>query len=133
MTYEEAVALSLDLVEKGLSSQEWKRSLSEDGNSCSYRGFEERKCAVGWLIDDARYAPKLEGAWAYRVFNHGTLVEPLKSYWASTSEEERLNFSAFCNEMQNVHDSAFDGEDMSKTFRAFKRKTLGRLSEEKTK
>ena len=35
-------------------------SLATEGN-CAYRGKNNTRCAVGWLIPDNRYDPKIEG------------------------------------------------------------------------
>ena len=54
-----------DAAVKGLASQEFARSEHPRSKyptlvGCAYRGFEGRKCAVGWLISDDKYYPELE-------------------------------------------------------------------------
>ncbi len=43
----------------GLQAQGWKRSVN-DNNSCRYRGYDGRKCAIGHLIPDEAYDSKYE-------------------------------------------------------------------------
>lgn len=45
-------------VVKGLASQDFKQSLQ--GTFCAFRGNNDRKCAIGWLIPDKLYSPPLE-------------------------------------------------------------------------
>jgi hypothetical protein len=56
---------------RGLASQGWRRSRTDEAfaSKCVYRGGEERKCAVGWLIPDDKYYPEMENWPLVEVLN----------------------------------------------------------------
>jgi hypothetical protein len=46
-------------VVKGLASQGFKRSQLSSTGSCQLR-YQDRKCAIGWLIPDSKYRKSME-------------------------------------------------------------------------
>lgn len=52
-----------DRVCKGLASQGFERSVVNKpaGEECAYRGFDDRRCAAGWLLPDKNYDESMEG------------------------------------------------------------------------
>lgn len=66
----------------GMESQNWERSTTADGTKCVYRGENGRKCAVGHLIPDSKYAPAMDMSYGdtsilgiykdYGLFDHDT-------------------------------------------------------------
>lgn len=52
-----------DIVSTGLIAQGAKSLLNDDGLSCRYRGTYGRKCAIGFLIPDSMYNPKMEATY----------------------------------------------------------------------
>lgn len=48
-----------DISYRGLASQGWENSINSSG-SCSYRGINGLKCAIGWLIPDDKYKSHMD-------------------------------------------------------------------------
>lgn len=82
-----------DIIVKGLRKQ-GKPSLSETEGMCLYRGPSNSKCAVGLLIKDSEYTPKMEGKSLYSIMN---------SY--SSLDRFRPNESLL-EAMQKLHDTS---------------------------
>jgi len=52
-----------------------------DGSSmCAYRGSRGRKCALGWIITDDEYTPKMEGHGVVSLDIAGLLPNRLKPF-----------------------------------------------------
>lgn len=89
---------AFDQMVRGLASQGWEQSRQAVGGGCQYRGIGGRKCAVGWLIPDELYDPKLDdSADGDHDTNIGALVD-----------ERLLDVDAsllpFLREAQHAHD-----------------------------
>jgi hypothetical protein len=54
----------------GLNGQNWKRSVDNKTECCVYRGPGGLKCAVGHLISDENYDPKMEGSCVTNMLEH---------------------------------------------------------------
>ena len=52
---------AFDTAVRGLNAQRAFSSYETNPESCSYRGSNGDKCAVGFLIPDDRYTPEIEG------------------------------------------------------------------------
>ena len=69
----------------------------DKNNSCKYRTGDGLKCAVGCLIPDNKYTPRLEGGNAsHNIETHGMRIDGV---WFYTYE-----FKEFLNSLQMVHD-----------------------------
>jgi hypothetical protein len=109
----------------GLKSQGFQKSTSIITGSCSYRGKQSRKCAIGHLILDEEYSS------SYESLNSSSLVTRCfddKRYPKLHSFFERIGLdfdnpldSMFLYGLQNVHDGAIvdDVEDMKKRLKEF--------------
>lgn len=76
---------------RGLASQDYQRSTS--GGTCQLRGRWGRKCALGWLIPDDMYAPKME---FHPVLYATEIITGAPSHDCEPME--------FLMELQNAHD-----------------------------
>jgi hypothetical protein len=110
----------------GLKSQGFQKSISIQSGSCSYRGKQDTKCAVGHLMLDEEYSPSYEG------LNASSLVARCfdeKKYPKLHSFFERIGLdfgnpldSMFLYGLQNAHDDADiddDGENLKKRLKNF--------------
>lgn len=73
-----------------------KRSRNENG-LCAYRGENGAMCAVGCLIDDAQYHPRLEN----RECSHPAMMIALLNSGVPTDCNKMLE------ELQGMHDTAY--------------------------
>lgn len=96
-----------DRAVSGLRSQGFEKSMDE--GTCSYRANDGKKCAIGWLVDDANYDPTLEG----RGANCDEVIEMARIY--DVKEGDTL-FLAY---LQQVHDYATNPKDMQKRLMKF--------------
>ena len=84
----------------GMQSQGWKQSRGRAPSSlaCRYRGRDDRKCAIGWLIPDDKYTPDIET----RTVRHGwRMIGPiLREIYGPTGP----NDIEFLMELQSAHD-----------------------------
>ena len=83
----------------GLASQGFVRSVTDIGfgvNRCQYRGSNNTKCGIGYLIPDERYNSLTEGN---SIFIHSVrnCVDPDRNW---TYEEVE-----FLNDLQTCHDN----------------------------
>lgn len=86
----------------GLASQRFERSETEEqviGISCRYRGDSGRKCAVGWLIPDEAYMPRMEKLMAE------TIAFTVLGIQESTTID-------FLGELQEAHDCSMSPSEM---------------------
>ena len=99
-----------NLAVRGLRGQGWKQSVWVEGTvgSCSYRGTEGRRCAIGWCIPDEVYDENLEG----------------KTVWESSVVRAaagiRLQDRLLAARLQDTHDLN-GGRAMEETFRQLAR------------
>lgn len=92
-----------DLVVAGLHSQGYKRSVSEDGLTCRYRGAYGRKCSIGHLIDDEEYEKRMEFClWGHQPALRKVLGLPLGYN----------PLFALLEDLQHAHDFAESPTDM---------------------
>lgn len=73
-----------------------KPRLTMDGEMCAYRGDSGTSCAVGCLIPDDLYDPKMEGNDAVGLFSRFPKVEKLLG-----KDNESL-----LSDLQRIHDSS---------------------------
>lgn len=99
MTRQEA----FDRAARGLAGQGFEKSLSVSGDKCLYRGAGGLKCAIGHLIPDELYDPKMDASVADRV-PFGTIIE-ICGLHASDVE--------FAADLQSAHDDAGDTGGLS--------------------
>ena len=52
---------AFDMALQGIRSQGYVASISEITESCAYRGDNECRCGVGWMIGDSNYHKDFEG------------------------------------------------------------------------
>lgn len=77
---------------------------------CAYRSEptetgEVLMCAIGALIPDEVYTPKMEG-YAYDIIFDEYGTEPLKHLYAGLSEDDQYELSGFLSEVQfELHDT----------------------------
>lgn len=86
----------------GLKSQGFKRSgiVDEDGSfNCLYKMNDNLKCAIGWIIPDDKYSPKLDEC-------HIQEVLELVGFDATDAEIQ------FCAYLQAAHDGSKTPEIM---------------------
>lgn len=98
---------------EGLKSQGFEKSVAvhSDGysNRCMYRDGTGRKCAVGWLIDDSNYHPRLDrGLLSVRAVVESGAVDGVSP---SLSREDCREIS-FLQALQEAHDGADDHDRM---------------------
>lgn len=96
----------LDYVMINMISQGWYSSgdnPKEPGSTCLYRGEDECKCSVGFLISDELYKPEIEGLDASEEIVIDLVQNSLSSYKDKLSAEFLLH-------IQSIHDVTFDKE-----------------------
>ena len=81
-----------------------QNSQSIINGTCAYRGLENKKCAVGQLIDEEFYTPNLEG----NIINNGLVREAVKNSCQKRGWNVDDSTLRMLNHMQNVHDSFGD-------------------------
>lgn len=94
---------------RGLAGQGWERSVTtQEGpyTQCCYRGDGGRKCAIGHLIPDEDYSPRMEG---------GAITWPQVLETCGLSSADR----GFAVDMQIAHDRAESPEGMLRNYREF--------------
>lgn len=74
-----------------------KKSTNEFG--CGYRGDNETKCAIGFLIPDNEYSESFEGL---------NIIDIREGVWIIPSIEKYS--TEFLASLQNIHDSIYDDE-----------------------
>lgn len=93
---------TFDTIYRGLAGQDWEQSYDGGIDQCVYRARSGRKCAIGHLIPDDRYTPRMDdplaGVFGCHSFHMIGLLTDL------TVDE--------FNELQQTHDSADGPEDM---------------------
>ena len=101
----EAMQLCYDLAKEGLLAQGCRSEGSYyDPRSgtrewgCKYRGSRGRKCAIGFLIQDHEYDPKMEGGRVTIVLSH-LLNRPVEDF---DRFDSRI---CFLRQLQEVHDN----------------------------
>lgn len=88
------------------------KSLNGDGDT-AYRGCDERRCAIGVLIDDEHYSPDFEGGsvWATGVYQSVQksgwgveidLLEALQDIHDVVAPDEWSNSLRSCAELWNL-------------------------------
>lgn len=75
------------------------RSLSDNGHRCLYRSSDGLKCAVGFLVPDELYDPKMEDLALGEIFDEHAAGEYLKRKYPGLEYE-------FLFKLQRVHDEA---------------------------
>lgn len=90
----------LDIVVRGLASQEWERSIAYGGH-CAYRGAYGRKCAAGWLMNDDEV-------------EENTVISRLKGVCKRLGVDPE-----FLQSLQDLHDGGPGGSEMLDRFRRF--------------
>lgn len=98
MTVKERIQEYFDEAYKGLRSQGFLPSYT-GGVGCLYR-FEDRRCAIGWLIPDAAYNEEMEG----RSVDCGPVLEAL----GLVNGGEDAEVLGFLLQMQDAHDNCAD-------------------------
>jgi hypothetical protein len=101
-TYTEQAQAIFDRVARHLFAQ-GDRAIVE-GDVCAYRGEGGMRCAVGVLITDDEYHPRMEGHDAYSLLceARGDHDEVLPSRWPTLV---RLDpFASLLQDLQEVHD-----------------------------
>lgn len=89
---------AFNIAYRGLRSQGFEQSLLPGTKAtCAYRGAEGRRCAIGWLVGDDVYDPKMEGGGVHR------LVSYLQTKYSSDDQE-------FLGELQACHDRYSAGD-----------------------
>ena len=86
-----------NLVYAGLRNQGFRSSLNVT-HRCSYRGQDGMKCAIGHILDDDFYDPKIEGCGVKFVLDLLPVVD---------------NAYAFYDGLQVAHDDAESEDDMA--------------------
>jgi len=81
----------LNIVEEHLLKQN-RHALNSKG-ACSYRALDGTKCAVGCLISDEEYSPKMEGGTVTILIAQNLLPERL------------LPYAVLLMELQSIHDN----------------------------
>lgn len=81
-----------------------------DQNNCAYRGYDNMKCAIGCIIDDKFYYPKLE---------HNTIHNEIVQNAVSLSLPQYTLNEDFLIEMQLIHDNS-NVESWENLFSEFK-------------
>lgn len=81
---------------KGLASQEFQQSINAKTCMCQYRGDNNKRCAVGWIIEDKLYTPALESLSCNDVCEFIGLQQ----------------YSEFLFQLQLIHDSNSEPSDM---------------------
>ena len=109
----------LDIVMKGLSEQNWQKSvkvLTDGIPSCQYRGDNGLKCALGHLIPDSVYHRDMEAVPMRDVFYSHIEEIILKMFQPDKTRMdpvERDQWRRFCASMQSLHDDVLINEDGS--------------------
>jgi hypothetical protein len=86
----------------GLAAQGFTRSTQSDGVQCAYRGTDNKRCALGYLIPDAIYNPEWDRA---RLNAHALANENITKAICKENSD-------FLVELQEAHDYAHAPEDM---------------------
>ena len=102
---------------EGLASQGWIVSFDQTGGYCAYRGDDNRKCAVGWLVSDDTYDDDIEGLGVRELSWMHVGQQIFKKNHISSSERS-IEFLA---DLQDLHDNS-DNETLKERFRAFAKK-----------
>lgn len=92
---------------RGMRDQGWKKAaMGGDwtGGTCKYRTNSGLKCAVGHIIPDDRYSPKMEGQEAVRAMAMANVT---------------VDTYVSLNKLQDCHDGALDRLHMHGKFRAY--------------
>lgn len=88
---------AFDIAVKGILGQ-GGLSMSMDGETCVYRGDDDRKCAIGHLLSDDQIATyQIRPNQTVSNFPGGLLIE-LKAQYELTNE------IIFLEKLQNLHD-----------------------------
>lgn len=91
------------------------RSINTTTGSCMYRGSDNMQCAVGCLIADVQYAPRLEGNAIniidddidHKAFRQTELCEALSLSGVDVSDEDTVYMLSV---LQKVHDKMAPGD-----------------------
>lgn len=67
------------------------KSIRSDAKGCGYRGIGGMACAVGCLIDDDVYDPRMEGSVLYALFDTYPSLSHLKEYGPILAPLQRLH------------------------------------------
>ncbi len=100
MTRQEA----FDKMATGLAGQNFRRSMNPDGK-CAYRNPAGLKCAIGHLIPDEKYSPKMDSS--------SMRFQEVLSVIGVTDIADRI----FYEECQGAHDYADSPELMKERLR----------------
>ncbi|TPL66593.1 hypothetical protein [Mesorhizobium sp. B2-4-1] len=96
----------------GLQAQGWRQSYDREAFMCAYRGANNHKCAIGHLIPDDQYVPKMDdfvaGVLGYDWFKELNFVPEL------TRDE--------FNGLQACHDNNVHPDEMKAAFITFGQK-----------
>ena len=97
----------------GLASQGFQRSMDEYDRGCLYRGVDERRCAIGWLIPDEVYTAAMENI----------RVSDLMKFYPDSGIKELFDFSQVSydqlNSLQRTHDGAWGPKSVMDNLREF--------------
>lgn len=82
------------------------QSIDEDG-TCSYRGLDHKKCAVGWVVPDDLYDESMEGASVHELLINCDYEDSLYYISDFIRPHELLlcDLQAFHDDRQNWNDS----------------------------
>ena len=97
----------------GLASQGFNQSMDEE-KVCVMRGVGGRKCAVGWLIPDSMYTPRMD-------FVSTTLESILQEVaGAITPENMSVEMAVeFLDKMIDLHDANCSPSEMKAAFKDY--------------
>jgi len=101
----------------GLKGQGWRRSMSDEGGGCLYRGDDGSKCAVGHCISD-----QVANTWDDARYSSVAKI--------LAGEDIPVSKINFLSRAQLAHDEAEEG-DMEANFRKFARQYHLSIPEDK--
>lgn len=88
---------TFEIVAKHLLQQNARSTRHNKPGFCAYRGEGGYKCAVGVLIPDEEYSPRMEGGVCYRPLVKASLIK-------------HGHDPEFCQELQLIHDTYLPSE-----------------------
>jgi len=93
----------------GLASQGFRRSTKKNSPFCMYRGPDNLKCAIGWVIPDDKYDPTMDA----KPWSLGNVLNVVFGEKVSDADID------FCRNLQTRHDCGETPDDMKDRLREF--------------
>lgn len=111
--YPEAAQRMFNKIYLGLQAQGWKQSKGNVGGKvkCAYRGDDNRKCAIGHLIEDDHYKPLIEN---FSIGYDAVRLAVMRSQ--NLNEQKMQDLQDLLSILQRAHDHRDNPEAMQQAF-----------------